>query len=430
MGDRGGGSFGTGGAYSPQRTTGNAPLRKSFSRLRLGYSDGMDRLLPIGLVFDYNLAYFRGVLRGVKQYAQTRPHWILVPLDPEGLTGRVLEAVRPVGLIALVTTSALTETLQALRRPLVNVAGVLADLPFPRVGVDHRQVGELAARHLRERGFRHFAFVGHPHHFYSTEREAGFRQVLAPGGHSLASYYERPARSFRHRGRLLVLNEGLQRWLQALPKPVGVFACHDVFALQVVEACRLTGLRVPDEVAIIGVDNDDLLCELARPSLSSVVVPAERIGYEAAALLERLLAGAKPPRAPVLIPPPGVMARQSSDVLAIDDPDVAAALRHLRDHAHGPLRVAHVLRAVPISRRALERRFRALLGRGLAEEIRRVRVERAKHLLAATELGMAEVTERAGFASQPQLSRVFRRETGLTPTAFRRQVRNPAGHLA
>jgi LacI family transcriptional regulator len=390
----------------------------------------MARPLPIGLVFDYNLAYSRGVLRGVKQYAQTRPHWILVPLDPEGLTGRVLEAVRPVGLIALVATSALTETLKALRRPLVNVAGVLADLPFPRVGVDHRQVGELAARHLRERGFRHFAFVGHPHHFYSAEREAGFRQVLVSGGHSLASYHERPARSYRRRGRLLVLNEGLQRWLQALPKPVGVFACHDVFALQVVEACRLTGLRVPDEVAIIGVDNDDLLCELARPSLSSVVVPAERIGFEAAALLERLLRRARPPRKPRLIPPTGVVTRQSSDLIAGGDADVTAAVRFIRDHAHSPISVDDVLRAVTASRRSLERRFRALLERGLGEEIRRAHLERAKDLLASTVLTVAEVAEQSGFASVHYLSRLFRRETGLTPTAYRRQLcGRPAAEL-
>jgi LacI family transcriptional regulator len=350
-----------------------------------------------------------------------------VPLDPGGLTVRVLEAVQPVGLIALVATSALTKALQALRRPLVNVGGVLADLPFPRVGVDHRQVGELAARHLRERGFRHFGFVGHPHHFYSTEREAGFRQGLASTSHSLACYHERPARSYRHRGRLLVLNEGLQRWLRGLSKPVGVFACHDVWALQVVEACRLTRLRVPDDVAVIGVDNDDLLCELGRPSLSSVVVPAERIGYEAAALLERLFERKRPPRKPLLIPPTGTVTRQSSDVLAGGDPDVTAAVRFIRDHGHQPISVDDVLRAVPVSRRSLERRFRALLERGLGEEIRRVNLERAKDLLATTALSIAEVAEQAGFASVHYLSRKFRKETGLTPTAYRRQVRSPSG---
>jgi LacI family transcriptional regulator len=203
-----------------------------------------------------------------------------------------------------------------------------------------------------------------------------------------------------------------------------------VWGLQVVEACRLAGLRVPDEVAVVGVDNDDLFCGLARPSLSSIIVPAERIGFEAAAVLERLLAGAKAPRNPRLIPPAGVVTRQSSDVLAGGDPDVTAAVRFIRDHGHRPISVEDVLRAVPVSRRSLERRFRALLGRGLGEEIRRAHLQRAKDLLAATALSVTEVAGQAGFAGVHYLSRVFRQETGLTPTAYRRQVRNPAGQQA
>jgi LacI family transcriptional regulator len=385
----------------------------------------MTPFVRVGLVSNYHLAYARGVLRGITRWAQARPRWVLVPLDTEKLTAAALRAAGADAAIALVFNESLAKTFRVWPRPLVNVASVLPGLTFPRVVVDHRQVGRLAAAHLRERGFRHFGFVGHPRHQYSTEREAGFREALGPAGGPVACYYEWPARSYQQRGRLLALDARLLRWLRELPKPAAVFACHDVWALQVIEACRLGGLRVPEDVAVLGVDNDDLICELARPSLSSVVVPAERVGYEAAALLERLLAGAAPPRDPVLIPPPGVVARQSSDALAITDPDVAAALRHLRGHAAGPLRVADILRAVPVSRRALERRFRAALGRGLAEEIRRVRVERAKDLLVATDLTMAEVAEQAGFASQQQLSRVFLRETGATPTAFRRQVRNP-----
>jgi LacI family transcriptional regulator len=283
----------------------------------------------------------------------------------------------------------------------------------------------LAARHLGERGFSQFGFVGHPHHVYSTEREDGFRQGLAAAGHTPACYHERPAPSYRRRGRLLVLNVSLQRWLKGLPKPVGIFACHDVWALQVVEACRLTGLRVPEDVAVLGVDNDDLLCELARPSLSSIVVPADRIGYEAAALLERLLAGGRRPRRPLLVPPAGVVTRHSSEVLAIADPDVMAAVRYIRAHRHHPVRVEDVLREVAVSRRALERRFRAAFGRGLGEEIRHGHLERAADLLATTGLSVAEVADQAGFTSVHYLSRVFRHEMGVTPTAYRRQFRGP-----
>jgi len=187
---------------------------------------------------------------------------------------------------------------------------------------------------------------------------------------------------------------------------------------------------VPEDVAVVGVDNDDLLCELARPSLSSVIVPAERVGYEAAALLDRLLAGNKPPRDPLLIPPPGVVSRKSSDVLAIDDPVVAQAVRFLRDSAHLPLRVSDVLRAVPVSRRALERRFQAVLGRGLAKEIRRLHVNQAKQLLANSELPMQTIAERCGFSSQYHFSRTFRKAVGTTPTAYRAEIRHLAPHAS
>jgi LacI family transcriptional regulator len=390
----------------------------------------MTAMVPVALIFDFHLGYARGVLRGIKEYAQSRPDWVLLPLDTERVTRELVAAAHPKGLIASVLTEGQSKLLLGVRQPIVNVASVLPGLPFPRVGVDHRLVGQAAAEHLRYCALQHFAYVGNAHHLYSTEREIGFRDALAVIGHTVDSYYERRKRSYRQRGRLLVLDERLRRWLQALPKPVGIFAGHDVWALQVVEACRLAGLRVPEDVAVVGVDNDDLLCELARPSLSSVIVPAERVGYEAAALLDRLLAGEQPPRDPVLIPPPGVVSRQSSDVLAIDDPVVAQTVRFLRDSAHLPLRVADVLRAVPVSRRALERRFQAALERGLAAEIRRLHVDKAKQLLADSELPMQTIAERCGFSSQYQFSRAFRREVGTTPTNYRAGLRHFVPHAS
>ena len=388
----------------------------------------MAAMVSVALVFDHHYGYSRGVLRGIKEYAQSRPQWVLVPIDTEWVTPKLLAAAQPKGVIANVLTVGLSRLLQRVRHPLVNVASVVPGLPFPEVRVNHRLVGQAAAEHLRQCGLQSFAFVGNSHHLYSIEREAGFREALAAAGYAAQHYYERHARSYRRRGRLLVLDKRLRRWLQALPKPSGIFAGHDVWALQVVEACRLVGLRVPEDIAVVGVDNDDLLCELARPSLSSVIVPAERVGFEAAALLERLMAGDKRPREAVLIPPPGVVSRKSSDVLAIDDPVVAQAVRFLRDSAHLPLRVPDVLRAVPVSRRVLERRFQAVLQRGLAAEIRRLHVERAKQLLAAGDLPMQTIADRCGFSSQYQFSRAFRREVGKTPTAYRAQVRHLTSH--
>ncbi len=377
--------------------------------------------LPIGLVFDTHLGKQRSVLRGIMQYAQTRPRWTLALEHAAGLTPQGLAAMQPAGLIAYVGTRKLARVLESCRRPVVNVSSLLPRSPFPRVMADHRRIGRLAFEHLRDCGLQHFGFAGHSGNLYSSEREAGFRTALAETPGSYSRFLQPSSTSFLRQARRLVVNPGLQDWLQGLPKPVGVFAGHDIWGVPVVEACRRGGLHVPDEVAVIGVDNDDLLCQLARPSLSSVVVADERIGFEAAALLDRLLRGANTPSRPRLIPPTGVVTRQSSDVLAGGDPELTAAVRYIREHAHLPLRVEDVLRQVRVSRRSLELKFRTVLKRGIAEELRRVHLERAKDLLASTSLPVGDVAERAGFASVYYLSRTFRAHTGRTPTAYRRQ---------
>jgi LacI family transcriptional regulator len=412
-------------------TSENEFLRKTLSFLRhaVEWSHWNDTVKStrIGLVFNSDLAYSRGVLRGVKQFAQTHPHWILTPIDPETLTAEALRALQPAGLIAHVSSPTLVRILRESGKRLVNVSRALSDLPFPRVGVDHVAVGRMAAAHLWERGLRHYGFIGHPRHAYSSEREAGFREMLAGAEQSLSCFYERSTRSYRSRSRLLALDVRFQRWLRSLPKPTGIFACHDVWGFQAAEACRLIGIRVPDDVAIIGVDNDDLLCELARPSLSSVAIPAERIGQEAASLLDHLLVGAKRPKEPVLIPPLGVVTRQSSDVLALDDPEIVAAVRFIQQHAHLPIRVGDVLRQVSVSRRALERRFFQSMNRSVAEEIRRAHVSRAKELIAGTDLMLGEVARQSGFTDARQLSVVFRQHMAQTPSDYRRQFRGQRG---
>lgn len=379
--------------------------------------------LRIGLVLSYSLAYCRGILRGVKAYARTKQDWIFTPVAPEDDAARLLRQLRPAGIIAHVYSDDLGAALHRLRRPLVNVSGVLADLRVPRVGLDDQAIGKMAAAHLLERGLRHFAFVGHPGHGYSVRRENAFRAAIAAAGHPVSSYLD-PVSHFDPRGRLWALDLRVRRWLTALPRPVGVFACNDLWGAQLSEVCRQAGLAVPEEVAMLGVDNDDLLCELARPSLSSVAVPAEAVGSSAAALLDRLMAGRKPPRGPTLLGPIGVVSRQSSDVLAIADQDVAEAVRYIRDRGHEPIAIDAILDHVAVSRRSLERRFRRLLGRGIWDEIRRVHMGRAKELLATTSMSMADVAEASGFSDNKHLSVVFRQELAQTPSEYRREHRH------
>jgi LacI family transcriptional regulator len=380
----------------------------------------------IGLVMGYGLDFYRDILRGIKAFAESRPHWVFTPIAPEPGAVRAMRPLRHHGMIAHIFNREMADALIEARKPVVNVSGVLPDLPVPRVGVDHIAVGRLAAEHLLDRGLRHFGFVGYSEHAFSVGREAGFRTTLEAAGCRVASYHEAD-HAKRDPTGLWEWNDGLRLWLAGLPRPVGILASHDPQGVKLSEVCRQSGLRVPEEVALVGVDNDDLLCELARPSLTSVALPTERVGFEAARLLDRLLtrprSRGRTVASALLLPPQGVVIRGSSDVVAIGDAEVAAALRFIRQHAHESIQVKDVLGEVPVSRRTLERRLRAALGRGVWEEIRRVHLERGKSLLAETDMPMSEVARHAGFSDQRQLSVVFRQVSGLTPTAYRRQFR-------
>jgi LacI family transcriptional regulator len=390
----------------------------------------MHKPIQIGLMVTHSFAYYRGVLRGIGHYAQTRPRWQFVSIVPGRESVQWRGRHRPVGLIASVNTQQVVRALSSWPRPLVNVCGLLPGLRFPRVGVDNVLVGRVAAAHFLECGLYHFGFVGPPDYLYSTLRHEGYCQTLREAGYTVVSYGGLANRPFDPTGQSWHLDRGVHRWLRALPKPVGVFVPDDDWGVQVAEVCRQVGLRVPEDVALLGVDDDDLYCELARPPLSSVILPTKRIGYEAAALLDRLLDGARPPAEPILIPPIGVEARRSTEVLSIQDREVVQAVRFIREHAHLPLRVTDVLREVPVGRRTLERRCYKALGWGLGEEIRRVHLERARRLLANTDLPMKTLAHQAGFSDFRQMAVLFRRELGMPPTAFRRQMRATSGGVA
>ncbi|HVA47303.1 MAG TPA: substrate-binding domain-containing protein [Pirellulales bacterium] len=382
-----------------------------------------NRLFRIGLVFGYGLGFYRDILHGIKAFAADRPQWIFTPIAPDR---RALESP-PVkeqdGFIAHIFTEPLAKALQRLRRPVVNVSGVLPELPFPRVIVDHEAVGRMAAQHLLQRGVRRFAFVGFPYHAFSLGREAGFVGEIERAGYQAAAFHDRMQKLGDPTGQW-PWNESLLIWLKSLEKPLGLFASNDSQGVQLSEYCRHLGLKVPDEVAIVGVDDDDLLCDLARPSLSSVALPGERIGHEAARMLEQILADERLSEPRLVLPPVRVVVRASSDIQALPDADVAAAVRYIRDHADEPIDVRDLLAAVPVSRRSLERRFRRHLQRGIWEEIRRAHLERAKMLLADTDLPMSVVAQRSGFTDSRQLSIAFRQATGGTPTEFRQQHRS------
>lgn len=383
----------------------------------------MARPPHVALMVETSIAYGRHLLRGITRYLRSHQPWSvffeqheLAASPPSWLKGW-----RGDGIIARSTTPALAELLRRKKIPVVNLNDIYTDLGLPLIESDHPAIGRLAADHLLERGFRHFAFCGFTGHAWSGKRLQGFQEVLAAAG-SACAVYESP---WGGPNAVPWEREQMQigAWLQSLRRPVGVLACNDMRGQHVLDACKRVNLSVPEVAAVIGVDDDSLLCELCDPPLSSVVPNAERIGYEAAALLDRLMAGERPPQQEWCIEPVGVTARQSTDVLAIDDPQVAAAVRYIREHACQGATVPDVLNHVPLSRTVLERQFRKYLGRSPQAEIRAVQLKRVRVLLAETDLRLARIAELAGFEHPEYLSVVFKRETGQTPGQYRRQVK-------
>jgi LacI family transcriptional regulator len=377
----------------------------------------------VALLIETSNAYARGLLRGIRAYIREHRSWsIYVGEQRRGEPApHWLKRWHGDGIIARIENAAIAEAGVASRIPAIDVSAARTVPDLHYVETDDAAIARLAADHLLERGFRHFGYCGDPRFNWSNWREEHFHQRITEAGFDCRVYRRSPER----RGTAPWDREraDLSAWIRALPKPVGVMACYDIRGREVLDACRHLGVSVPDEVALIGVDNDELICDLADPPLSSVISDTQRTGYEAARLLDLLMAGQSELPLAHLIPPLGIAVRGSTDVQATDDADVSAAVRFIRTHATDGINVEDVLRAVPLSRRVLEARFEKLLGRTPHEEITRVQIERVKELLAETDLPLAVVAHRAGYKHMEYMSVVFKRETGRSPTQYRRELR-------
>lgn len=376
----------------------------------------------IALAFPLGLAFIERLQQGILAYAQQHGGWILTRV-PEMLSPSIdwLRHWPGDGALVLVTTRADARIAHKLRIPVVNLAGHLADAGVPTVMVDHCATGRLAAEHLLERRFQRFGFYGTRGKFYSEQRRDGFcRTVVDAGGHcDELEALDLASRQMRWTDQ----QDELERWLRKLQPPVGVMASTDLRADMVLDACARLGLRVPEDVAVLGVDNDPVACEFCHPPLSSVSRCDHEVGYQAAALLDRLVRGAHPPAKPLLIAPDGVVARRSTATLAIEDPHVAAAIQHIREHLHEPFGVERLTGQTPLSRRRLEHRFKSHLGSTPYALINELRVERAKQLLAGTEKRtLTQIAAACGFTELRRFRLVFRRVTGRTPRDYRRQA--------
>ncbi|MGC4031103.1 MAG: substrate-binding domain-containing protein [Tepidisphaeraceae bacterium] len=310
------------------------------------------------------------------------------------------------GLIVQAATKEFLKQLLRSKRPMVNVSSALPMTELPSVASDDLAVGRLAADYFLKRGYRSFVFVQQDEREFVQVRHRGFATRLSESAQTCSRVRD---------------GQPLLDTIQRSERPLAVMGANDRAALAALDACRTAGLNVPEDVAVLGVDNDDLVQSLAYPPLSTINTARQRIGFEAAAMLEKLILGETPTQTPLLVPPTGIITRQSTDLLAVHDTEVADAMRFITAHAGRRISVTDVLREVPLSRRQLERKFRVALGRSILDEILRCRIDRARQLLLETELALPQVADASGFASASYFSVVFTKATGSTPAEFRRR---------
>ncbi len=373
-----------------------------------------------------NTAYGRHVTRGIIRYAATQGGWEFLYKGNAADSKVLFKAVAAAewwadGIVGHFIDKQFLSHVQKLDVPAVNVSSWFTDAKPVRVHTDEHAVGRAAAEYFIEAGVRSFAYWGYQFGAYSQQRCEGFVSTIAVAGHK-CEVIDSTIIEGMTRGQWMDTEEQLGRRISRMQKPVGMLCVNDMVAREVLWLAERLGLRCPDDIAVLGVENDELACSVCLPPLSSVELAATQIGYEAAAMLDRLMAGEAPPVQPMLIAPIGVVTRQSTDIAAIANADVRDAVRFIRKHAHEPIDVSDILRAIPISRRALEMRFKRFLRRTPRQQIQYERVQIMKKLLFETDLSIAQVAARAGFSSPSLAWVIFRRLTGLGPKAYRQRL--------
>ncbi len=376
----------------------------------------------VALLIETSNRYSRELVHGVRAFIQQQPSRWAVHLTEQG-RGDVpppwLARWEGDGIIARVENRRIEGALRKKGLPVVSVSasGLAPDLPT--VISDSASVARLAAEHLIERGFRHFGYCGDARFAWSTTHGQHFQRTLEEHGFD-CSHFQTQRGDFAD---WKLEQRKLGTWLKSLPKPAGVMTCFDIRGQQLLDVCKRLRLRVPDEIGVIGQHDDTLLCELCDPPLTSVIPNPREAGYQAAALLDKMMRRRKVEAKIYPIAATGVATRQSTDLVATEDPQLAEAMRFIRRHALEGIRVGDVLKHVPMSRTLLERKFRDHFDRSPYETIQSLRDQGASSLLLNTDLPVAEVAERCGYISAEYFSADFKKRSGHSPSAFREQAR-------
>jgi LacI family transcriptional regulator len=404
------------------------PGRPSHNTRAASRAGTANRRPRIAVLLESSRAFGRGVLEGLAACIRQRRNW-LVYYQEGGLgelVPRWFSAWQGDGIIARIEDRRMARMLVRKGIPVVDIRGVCPVPGIPVVKTDNQEIARLAAQHLMERGYTQFAYCGYEGAEYSARRRDAFARFVREAGHTcrifstreplLAGVRQQEQYGWSHEQHLV-------DWLRRLPKPIAIMACNDARGHQLLNAAHQVGLAVPDEVAVVGVDNYALICELADPPLSSVEQNTQRIAREAVRLLERMLAGKPAPAEPMLVKPCKIVARRSTDALAIGDPNLRRGVQYLRERGGRGIGVADVARAAALSRRELERRFVSAFGHSPGQEKLRVRIEAVKKLLTETDWPLYRIAGEVGFTHPEYLNVAFKRHTGLTPRTYRVQMR-------
>ncbi|PQO39575.1 helix-turn-helix domain-containing protein [Bremerella cremea] len=387
---------------------------------------GVPARRSIALIVQTATEWSREVLRGVADYAAEQGGWDCF-IEPHGFWD-VLQLPpdwRGHGVIGRLTSSSLVRSISRRKIPCVNVSWMREhSQKFPCVVSDQRACARMSASHFLDRGYRNVAYIGPaPHMRYGNIMEETIRETLTQDEANLHVFEYRPRDDTLREHGIRSNEQGLRRWLMDLPKPVGVITWSAIVGRTVMTQCANATIEVPDDVAILCIEDDSLMSALAPVELSSLDQAGRTVGYRAAELLDQMIQGKPAPEEPIAIPPRGVFARRSSDASGFQDEIVAEAIKYIRDHADQPIQIHDVERALNVSRRVLENRFERSVGRSPAVILRRVRLERAAVLLRDTDLAIPEIAFRCGFNHTESFIRSFKRTMGDVPSQFRRKNR-------
>jgi LacI family transcriptional regulator len=383
----------------------------------------MTAIPQVAVLVDTSRSYGRDIVRGIRRYVAEQGPWSLY-LEPRDLRSSFPEWLKNWpgdGILARTIDPALLKELKATKLPVIEMRTTTLKHPFPFVGMDNHIVGRRVAQHFLDRGFRRFAcYLDNSERFFQL-RCASYRQTLSEQGHE-CSVFETTAASGPTQ-RWDEHQKKLADWLSSLQKPCAVFASNDQLGFWILDAARRASISVPEQIAVIGAENDKTLCDTAWPPLSSVQLRGQNVGHTAAKLLHTWMQTQQQPTGETLLPPGDIIVRQSSDIVAVEDERIAKALHFIRHQAITGIGVDEVARSVALSRSALERRMKTLIGRSPGEEIIRIRFSHVERLLAQTDLTLEAIAERTGFQHMQYMAEAFRKRAGITPGEYRRQNR-------